>query len=82
MKTSAEYTKNLKNKIITSDMLYDSIFSLNKRAKNNRDMKNQYSWSRYYWSYANKMNEYYRQKDFLIKKFLKPKLIHKQKTEG
>ena len=44
MKTSTEYTKNLKNKIITSDMLYDSIFSLNKRAKNNRDMKNQYSW--------------------------------------
>lgn len=43
MKTSTEYTKNLKNKIITSDMLYDSIFSLNKRAKNNRDMKNQYS---------------------------------------
>jgi hypothetical protein len=82
MKTSTEYTKNLKNKIITSDMLYDSIFSLNKRAKNNRDMKNQYSWSRYYWSYVTKMNEYYRQKDFLIKKFLKPKLIHKQKTEG
>lgn len=28
------------------------------------------------------MNEYYNQKDFLIKKFLKPKLIHKQKIES
>ena len=33
MKINKEYSKNLKNKIITSDMLYDSIFSLNKRAK-------------------------------------------------
>lgn len=39
MKINKEYSKNLKNKIITSDMLYDSIFSLNKRAKNCRDKK-------------------------------------------
>ena len=52
-------------------MLYDSIFSLNKRAKNCRDKKNQYSWTKYYYGYFEKMNEYYNQKDFLIKKFLK-----------
>lgn len=82
MKISKEYSKNLKNKIITSNMLYDSIFSLNKRAKNCRDKKNQYSWTKYYCGYFEKMNEYYNQKDFLIKKFLKPKLIHKQKIES
>ena len=82
MKINKEYSKNLKNKIITSDMLYDSIFSLNKRAKNCRDKKNQYSWTKYYYGYFEKMNEYYNQKDFLIKKFLKPKLIHKQKIES
>ena len=67
MKISKEYSKNLKNKIITSNMLYDSIFSLNKRAKNCRDKKNQYSWTKYYYGYFEKMNEYYNQKDFLIK---------------
>ena len=82
MKINKEYSKNLKNKIITSDMLYDSIFSLNKRAKNCRDKKNQYSWTKYYYGYFEKMNEYYNQKDFLIKKFLKPKLIYKQKIES
>ena len=82
MKINKEYSKNLKNKIITSNMLYDSIFSLNKRAKNCRDKKNQYSWTKYYYGYFEKMNEYYNQKDFLIKKFLKPKLIHKQKIES
>ena len=30
MKISKEYSKNLKNKIITSNMLYDSIFSYKK----------------------------------------------------
>lgn len=39
MKISKEYSENLKNKIITPNMLYDSIFSLNKRAKNCREQK-------------------------------------------
>lgn len=82
MEITKEYSKNLKNKIITSNMLYDSIFSLNKRAKNCRDKKNQYRWTKYYYGYFEKMNEYYNQKDFLIKRFLKPKLIHKQKNES
>ena len=78
MKTNKEYKDNLKNKIITSDMLYDSLFSLNKRAKNCRDQKNRYYRSEYYWDYVNKMNAYYDQKDFLLKSLLKPTLIHQQ----
>lgn len=40
MKPSKEYKEKLKNNIITSDMLYDCIYSANKRAKNYRDLKN------------------------------------------
>lgn len=56
MKPSKEYKENLKNNIITSDMLYDCIYSVNKRAKNYRDLKNFYN--RYYYSNLNKMKEY------------------------
>ena len=79
MKTIKEYFDNLKKGILTSEMLYNCIYSVNKRAKNNRDGKNYYKYSRYYHSYLEKMNEYYNMKDYLLKKFLKPKLIHKQK---
>lgn len=37
MKTPPEYTKNLKKKLITEQMLSDCLFSVNKRAKNYRD---------------------------------------------
>lgn len=37
MPTSRIFKENLKNGIITSDMLSDCIFSVNKRAKNFRD---------------------------------------------
>lgn len=37
MKTPTEYTKNLKKKTITEQMLSDCLFSINKRAKNYRD---------------------------------------------
>lgn len=73
MKPSKEYKENLKNNIITSDMLYDCIYSVNKRAKNYRDLKNFYN--RYYYSNLNKMKEYYDMKDFLIKSLLKAKLF-------
>jgi hypothetical protein len=79
MKPSKEYKENLKNNIITSDMLYDCIYSVNKRAKNYRDLKNFYN--RYYYSNLNKMKEYYDMKDFLIKSLLKAKLIHRQNIE-
>lgn len=82
MKTDKKYSNNLKNGILTSEMLYNCIYSVNKRAKNNRDGKNYYRYSQYYHSYLEKMNEYYNMKDYLLKKFLKPKLIHKQKIEN
>lgn len=78
MKTNKEYQINLRNKIITENMLYDCLFSLNKRAKNCRDKKNEYWRSEYRWDYIERMDEYYRQKDFLLKAILKPTLIHKQ----
>lgn len=37
MKTPKEYLKNLKNEIITDDMISDVLFSYSKRAKNYRD---------------------------------------------
>lgn len=42
MKTDKKYSNNLKNGILTSEMLYNCIYSVNKRAKNNRDGKNYY----------------------------------------
>ena len=80
MKTNKEYQANLKKKIITESMLYDCLFSLNKRAKNCRDMKNRYWRTEYKWDYIERMDEYYRQKDFLLKAILQPTLIHKQTT--
>ena len=47
MQTPKEYIKNLNNKIITDEMLSDALFSVNKRAKNWRDKKNQYSHAYY-----------------------------------
>ena len=41
MKTPKEYTKNLKNGIITEDMIVDCLYSVNKRAKNYRDKERQ-----------------------------------------
>ena len=37
MRTPCIYTKKLKEKVITKDMLLDCLFSVNKRAKNFRD---------------------------------------------
>jgi len=80
MRTNKEYQNNLKKKIITENMLYDCLFSLNKRAKNCRDKKNEYWRSEYKWDYIKKMDEYYRHKDFLLKSILKPTLIHQQRA--
>ena len=75
-----EFLAKVKKKIITENMLYDCLFSLNKRAKNCRDKKNEYWRSEYKWDYIERMDEYYRQKDFLLKAILKPTLIHRQTT--
>lgn len=42
MRTPTEYTRNLKNKIITEKMLLDCLYSCNKRAKNWRDKEREY----------------------------------------
>lgn len=76
MKTSKEYTTNLKNGIITEQMLADCLYSVNKRAKNYRDSgRNQYYRRRY--SHTDDMNRYYTYKDQLLA-FLEPVCIHQQ----
>ena len=47
MRTPKEYTENLTKKIITTEMLDDCLYSVNKRAKNWRDKRRKYSNYRY-----------------------------------
>lgn len=86
MRTPAEYTKNLKNKILTGEMLEECLYSVNKRAKNWRDNARYYEKNRrnrYYYSVDNaqvaRENEekYYAMKDKFLS-LLKPKCIHKE----
>ena len=42
MRTPKEYTNNIKNYIITKQMLLDCLYSSNKRAKNWRDKEREY----------------------------------------
>ena len=42
MKTPKEWSKNLKKRLVTEDMLEAALFSVNKRAKNWRDKKREY----------------------------------------
>lgn len=86
MKTPKEFINNLKNKLITIDMLELVLFSINKRAKNCRDKKNEYynkgkrsGYKRHFEcvdSYKLKEKEYYKLKDMIIKKLLQPVCIH------
>ena len=80
MRTPKEYTQNLKQKIITKQMLSDCLFSVNKRAKNCRDNEHKYSKYRtdYYGNadnYRQQKEEYYSQKDKMLT-LLKPNCIH------
>lgn len=92
MKTPKLFKENLKKGIITEEMLELVLFSLNKRAKNSRDKKQQYYYKAkscrngdlYYKNvekYKEKEKEYYSDKDFLIKMLLKPDCIHKETIE-
>lgn len=48
MKTPKSYQNNIKNRIITKEMLVDCLYSSNKRAKNYRDKEREYrEYSRY-----------------------------------
>lgn len=87
MRTPVEYTKNLKDHVITQEMLLACLFSSNKRAKNWRDKEREYrekSRSRYYSDeYDNegkareKKEEYYHQKKVMLS-VMKPICIHRE----
>ena len=85
MRTPAAYNNNLKNHIITMQMLVDCLYSSNKRAKNWRDKQREYRERRsyYYDKYDNegkakeKKEEYYHQKEIMLSA-LKPVCIHKE----
>ena len=83
MKTPKLYAENLKNRIITQDMLCDCLFSVNKRAKNCRDKIREYKSYRYFehkWDdikvYEDKRDSYYKMKNQLLT-VLNPICIHK-----
>lgn len=71
MKTPKEYIKNLNNNIITIDMLDACLWSVNKRAKNYRDMRRH----RLYNARENGMAKFYNLKEELLK-YVKPVCIH------
>lgn len=73
METPKEYTNNLKNGIITEEMLADCLYSVNKRAKNYRDQGRR-SFRR---PTSLDMNRYYTYKEQLLA-FLEPVCIHQQ----
>lgn len=81
MKTPKLYQKNIKNRVITSDMLSDCLYSVNKRAKNCRDQARNYNHSAYryadyyYSGYVDSMEKYYDIKEKLLQ-LLNPVCIH------
>ena len=67
MRTPAMYTKNLKNHVITTQMLLDCLFSVNKRAKNYRDQERKYRHMRYDY-YDNEEKIVPRKRSIIVKK--------------
>lgn len=84
MKTPKYYQKNLKQKIITEEMLSDCLYSANKRAKNMRDNKNEdrgmYDTYNNFEKYVEKEQLYYSYKETLLS-LVTPILIHEQTSE-
>ena len=79
MKTPKEFMKNINNKIITDDMLEAALFSLNKRAKNMRDMQRKYAhkYDKYNneGKYKSQKENYYKKQEFLLR-LLTPVCAH------
>ena len=73
MRTPKEYTTNLKNGIITEQMLADCLYSVNKRAKNYRDKGGFFPFA----SASCDMQRYYTYKEQMLA-FLDPVCIHQQ----
>ena len=82
MRTPTEFIKNLKNGIVTKEMMSMVLYSFNKRAKNYRDKEHEYRKNRYD-NYGNeekfrdKKEEMYNAKEKLLT-YLEPKCIHKE----
>lgn len=81
MRTPQEWAKNLENGTITEEMLDAALYSVNKRAKNCRDQKREYShrYDKYHNAerYEEKESEYYNQKEKLLSA-LQPMCIHRE----
>lgn len=81
MKTPKSYTQNLKNHTITTQMLVDCLFSVNKRAKNYRDQERKYRHGYDYYGNEEKnrekKEEYYRKKDLMLS-IVNPVCIHRE----
>lgn len=80
MRTPKKWSENIKKGIITDEMLESALFSVNKRAKNYRDKKREYSHYRYArYNYSEqaeeKMNKMYEKKDKLLS-LIPPVCIH------
>lgn len=86
METPKEYADNLRENVITKEMLGQCLYSVNKRAKNSRDKEREYKRYRSEYSYQNAMEYrarklgYYVQKDLMLS-ILEPDEIHKECTE-
>ncbi|MCR5684835.1 MAG: hypothetical protein K6G81_05360 [Lachnospiraceae bacterium] len=86
MKTPTEYTRLIKQGVITTKMLSDCLYSVNKRAKNWRDQEqkyrnirhfNRYFYDKYDYEGKNreKKEEYYKIKDEILS-VISPTCIH------
>ena len=79
MKSKKVWLDNLKNGIITNEMLSLCLYSVNKRAKNYRDMESKYRNSNDYYHneerYRDKKNYMYELKNKMLE-YLKPKCIY------
>lgn len=77
MQTPKEYTKNLQNGIISTEMLNDCLYSVNKRAKNYRDAKRECRYDKYRDSKEAAEQAFYRKKEKLLA-LVQPVCIHKE----
>lgn len=81
MQTPKDFTDNLKNKVITPEMLSACLYSVNKRAKNCRDQARAYGHNSWRYSmgyeenYKSKESEYYLMKEKMLR-LLSPVCIH------
>lgn len=82
MRTPKNYIDNIKNGIITAEMLSDCLYSVNKRAKNCRNKEREYRNSHYdyYIKYHEQKESYYEQKDKMLS-IIAPTCIHFETVE-